>query len=69
MAVAACMSVCRRDKPSISGIVKSPFRYPATPGNWRRISQGVAYQRYRFFSFPLSLITRSGTPHGRWKFK
>src|ERR1022692_112279 len=34
-----------------------------------RISQGVAYQRYRFCSFPLALITRSGTPHGRWKFK
>jgi len=69
MAVAAGMSVCRRAQPSNSWIVRSPFKYPAPPGNWRRISQGVAYQRYRFCSFPLALITRSGTPHGRWKFK
>src|ERR1022692_1664542 len=47
----------------------SALATPAPPGNWRRISQGVAYQRYGFCSFPLALITRSGTPHGRWKFK
>ena len=59
MAVAACMSVCRRAQPSNSWIVRSPFKYPAPPGNWRRISQGVAYQRYRFCSVPLPPLVYS----------
>jgi hypothetical protein len=33
------------------------------------ISQGVAYQRYTRFCLPLALVTTSGTPHGRWKFR
>jgi hypothetical protein len=42
-------------------------RLPARAGAGR--TAGAAYQRYRFHSFPLASITRSGTPHGRWKFK
>ena len=59
MAVAAGRSVCRRAQPSNSWIVRSPFKYPAPPGNWRRISQGVAHQRYRFCSVPLPPLVYS----------
>jgi len=65
IASAAAVSVCRRALCSSCGTVTPCLRCLARSGSWRRISHGVAYQRYTRFSLPFALTFRSGTPHGR----
>src|SRR5436190_22369452 len=55
ISVAAAVSVCAPARRSRSWIVTSSLRYVGRFGNCRRISHGVAYQRYTRFTLPFAV--------------
>jgi hypothetical protein len=62
---AAAVSLSAPARFSRSACVVPACKCRAKSGNCRRISHGVAYQRYTLLCLPFALVTASGTPRGR----